>query len=283
MKDTDNEILMNKIELLKNTEKIPEVYKNLQYLKEEEYINSIMVNEESYKRLRRLPILKQMRRVSFELSNMCVYSHLHRRCPTAWEKEKIILSSKVLYKTIDELSEIDYRGVIAFHIDNEPMIDPRLFKFLDYITDKCPNAKTHILTNGFYLNQTMMDELHEAKLWLLMVSAYNMEEYNRLCNLNAGFSYRVFYSILDSRKHIYDRAPINSRKSCFAMLNDVSVSCTGDLTLCCLDWKHMHSFGNLYKETLEQILSKESVNEVYINLAEGKRELHLCQRCDWQR
>ncbi|WP_024832487.1 SPASM domain-containing protein [Ruminiclostridium josui] len=270
-------------EVERNDGEIPKDYKNSYYMAEEKFINSTLSRNIKIEDMESTSIYRQMRRISFELSNMCVYSYIHKRCPTAWEKQKVILSAKVVYKVIDELSRIDYRGVIAFHIDNEPMIDPRLFKFLDYAAEKCTNAKTHILTNGFYLNQIMIDELYEAKLWLLMASAYSMEEYKRLCSLNAEFPYRVFFSILDSRKHMYNREPVNSTKSCFALLNDISVSCTGDLTLCCLDWKHMHSFGNLYEESLEQIMNKETFTKAYIDLAKGKRKLHLCQRCDWQR
>lgn len=262
---------------------IPKDHKNQCYLDIEPLINSIMMSQEESVSIEELPLFMRVKRISFELSNMCVYSYLHKRCPTAWEKEKIILPSSVVNGVIDELSKIDFSGIIAFHIDNEPLIDPRLFKFIDYAVTKCPNAKIHILTNGFYLNQTMIDELCEMKVWLLMVSAYSIDEYRRLCSLKAKMPYRVFYSVLDSRKFMYDRKPLNLNKRCFALVNDLSVTCTGDITPCSLDWKHMHSFGNLYNESLEEILNKEATIKVYLGLAKGKRELHLCQRCDWGR
>jgi phosphatidylglycerophosphate synthase len=45
--------------------------------------------------------------------------------------------------------ESGFDGVIAFHIYNEPLIDPRLFSFIEYARRICPQGRILILTNGF--------------------------------------------------------------------------------------------------------------------------------------
>lgn len=282
MDEKNNKSCQEECELEMNNG-IPKDYCNSHYVNIEDTINQVLGSREICKDIDKFTIFSQMRRISFELSNMCVYSHIHKRCPTAWEKEKIILPSSIVKNVIDELSKIDYTGVIAFHIDNEPLIDPRLFTFINYATEKCPNCKVHILTNGFYLNQTMAEELCDAKVWLIMTSAYDIEEFKRLKSLKVNTAYRVFYSVLDSRKFMYNRKELNLNKACFALLNDVSVACTGDIIPCCLDWKHMHSFGNLNEESLESILNSKEITKICIDLAGGKRDLHLCKRCNWGR
>ena len=77
-------------------------------------------------------------RVSFQLSNLCNYTDIHKACPLSLCRGKEILPSTVVHKTIDELAEFDYSGLIGFHIYNEPMIDPRLFLFISYAKKRLP-------------------------------------------------------------------------------------------------------------------------------------------------
>ena len=205
-------------------------------------------------------LIYQMNRISFELSNLCNYAPFHKKCPLHNVKEKIILPSKIVYKTINELAEIKYKGYINFHKYNEPLIDPRLFSFIQYAKTKCPESQVRLLTNGYYLNQTMVDELVELEVSMLDVSAYSKPEYERLKSLKVPVKYHVFYSELDDRGNQYEREPLDLQKSCFALVNDISVSCTGKVVLCCLDWQRMHTFGNLNNESLKKILKKSIIN-----------------------
>lgn len=229
------------------------------------------------------PIMHRIKRISFELSNMCNYAYCHKKCPLHGQKEKVVLPSRIVRETIDEVAQIDYDGVFAFHTYSEPLIDPRLFSFITYAKTKCPKSKTLILTNGFYLNQQIADELAELKIWILAVTAYSRSEFNRFSALDVKIPYYVFESKLDDRQNIYDSMPVNIKASCFAPVGDVSVACTGDVVLCCLDWKRRHRFGNLTWESFYSILNKKETLEVYNSLIHGERKLYLCRRCNWVR
>jgi len=263
--------------------KKPPIYKNKYYLEKEKYYQEFLYSDNNPPTLSQNISLKDIKHIYFELSNMCVYSHLHPRCPVSVQKTKKVLSSKIVKKVVDELGKIDYKGFISFHRYNEPLIDPRLFEFIEYIKVKCPGAMIRVLTNGFYLDQTIIDELYEKDIEYLTVSAYFPEEYKRLIKLKAKFPYTVFFSILDSRMNMYYGKILNLKKPCYALLNDITINCNGDLTICCLDWKNKHIFGNLEKTSLSKIISSKKYLKVYSNLANGKRNLQLCQRCDWQR
>lgn len=230
-----------------------------------------------------LPLIHQIRRISFELSNICNYSTIHKKCPLSQKKDKIVLAADVVQKTLTELGLIHYYGVIAFHIYNEPLIDPRLFDFIKYARNACPDAKILILTNGYYLDQTIADELSGLGVWIIAVSAYSKSEYARLTKLHVAIPYKVFWAELDDRESMYERAPINLQKPCCAPIKDLSIACTGEVILCCLDWKHRHTFGNLKHESLHSVLSKQEFADAARGLASGKRTLDLCTRCDWVR
>jgi hypothetical protein len=229
------------------------------------------------------PLIRQVQRVSFQLSNLCNYASVHPRCPLHGQTAKQVLPARVVRNTIDELAAVGFNGVIAFHIYNEPLIDPRLFSFIEYSRRVCPGARVLILTNGFYLTQTIADELAALGIWNLAVSAYSQSEYDRLARLQVKVPYKVFLALLDGRLDQYDRPPMDLNKPCMAPVRDLSIGPDGRVILCCLDWKSQHSFGNLLSDTLSSILSKETIRTVYRDLLHGNRSLHLCRRCDWIR
>ena len=257
------------------------VSKNKNYKKKEKFYKNFGVSDNSS-----LPVklqIKDIRHVYFEISNLCVYSNIHCKCPVSLQKTKKILSSKIVKKVIKELGNNNYQGFIAFHRYNEPLGDPRLFEFISYVKKYCSKAMVRILTNGFYLTQEIIDQFKISGIEVLEVSGYGMKEYTRLSKLKADFPYRVFYAIFDNRKSLYEKKKINLSKPCFAQLNDITINCEGKLGLCCLDWKNNHIFGDLKKISLKKILNNPSFLQVYKNLTQGKRNLDLCSRCDWQR
>jgi hypothetical protein len=229
------------------------------------------------------PLIRQVQRVSFQLSNLCNYASIHTRCPLHGQTAKQVLPAGVVRDTIGELGAVGFDGVIAFHIYNEPLNDPRLFSFIEYSRHVCPGGRVLILTNGFYLTQIIADELAALGIWNLAVSAYSQSEYDRLAGLQVKVPYKVFLARLDGRLDQYDRPPMDLSKPCMAPVRDLSIGPDGSVILCCLDWKQFHVFGNLKLETLSSILSKESIRSAYRDLLGGNRSLHLCRRCDWVR
>ena len=226
---------------------------------------------------------KHITRVSIELSNLCNYAHIHKKCPVSRYEHKKTLETEIVYKVLDELAEYDFSGEIDFHRYNEPMLDKRLFDFIERTNKVLPKANISILTNGFFLDQEILEKLEKYKIWLLTVSSYTFKEHERLIKLKTAIPYKVYYSHLDDREDIYGRNEINSALPCFATIRDVTINCYGDVSICCLDWRNRFTFGNLSSKTLKEILNSPAYLEVHKDLFLGKRKLEICKRCDWQR
>lgn len=227
--------------------------------------------------------LEKIKRVSIELSNLCNYATLHKKCPLHLVVKPIILSQQIVYHVLDFLSYHDFTGKIAFHTYNEPGIDPRLFLFIKYARDKCPKSYIFLMSNGYYLDQNLLDDYKSTGLDEIIISAYTESEYARISALNPSVKLTINKCQLDERLNLYQRNEINIKKPCHAPLNELIITREGNVGLCCLDWKREVIFGDLHKETIEIILNKENLLNTYEELSHGLRKHNICRRCDWSR
>lgn len=226
-------------------------------------------------------------RVSIELSNICNYAGEHKKCPITKiesRKNKSILPSKIVYKTLESLSKHNFDGRISFHTYNEPTIDPRLLNFIKDAHQSCPDAEIIILTNGFYFDQVIANEFIDAGVTHIEVSAYSKVEFSRLINIKVSAPYSVYRayseSNFDDRLNIYEfDTDKNLNIPCYAALNDIIVSHDARLSLCCMDWNRNYNFGDLHKMKLEEIILDSGLYEIFLDLSMGKREFQICKAC----
>lgn len=222
-------------------------------------------------------------RVCFELSNLCNYAKMHKKCPLNLAGEPEILQSKIVFDGLDFLARFNFQGRISFNNYNEPLIDPRLFMFIKYARSACPNSNIYICTNGYHLTQTLANELVAAGISSIYVSGYSQSELDRLSKIQLNIPYEIEPMRLDDTLKAYERPETNSKKPCFAPLNEIIITSDAQMTLCCLDWRRLYSFGNLREQTLEEIIMSNEVQTVYQRLSKGYRILAICKRCDWIR
>ena len=193
------------------------------------------------------------------------------------------MPAKIVFDILDFIAKYDFAGRIAFHNYNEPLIDPRLFKFVEYARSVCPNSDIYICTNGFYLTQTLANELVAAGVSSIHVSGYFRKEFDRLSKIQLNIPYEVEATRLDDTLKAYERPKNNSKKPCFDPLNEILITREARMSLCCLDWRRLYSFGDLQEQTLEEIIKSRNVQTVYQRLSKGDRFLDICKRCDWTR
>lgn len=219
------------------------------------------------------------------LSNLCNYACMHTKCPAHLVKEKEILPSNIVFKIINELEKISFDGTISFHLYNEPLIDPRLFWFIDYVKKCLPNSKIEVYSNGYYLNDIMVKELESIGADILIVTGYGDAEYERLLDLKVDISYYVLYGNLDERLDNYkERSLPISNSKCGTYIRQVPIYSNGDLGTCCLDYLHSYSIGNVYNDSIKNILNSEKVINMQKELLKGNRSIFtICKNCNWIR
>jgi len=226
-------------------------------------------------------MLSKIGRVTIELSNRCDMAPFHKTCPLYGESDPIFLPLETAKKIIKWLGKQDFDKFITFHNYNESLQDPRLYYLLEYARKRCSKGSVYILTNGHWLNQTVLNELELFGVKKIYVSAYGSSDYRRLKALKTTkLKYRVRkIRELDDRLKGYD-CPNKPRKSpCYAPLGEVVIRCTGDVVLCCRDWGNRHVFGNVINEPLADILVKKTMINAYNRLSKGDRHYEVCRGC----
>lgn len=227
--------------------------------------------------------------VAFEISNRCVYSHLHDLCPADPEADPVFLETQIIMDVLSNLGN-GFSGSMYFSIYNEPLTDPRFFSLLDIARVYCPNAYINLFTNGWNLNQWMLDELVLKGVRYFHVSAYTTKEYARLSKLKvskAGVTYNAWETTLDNRLGIYHR-PENTNEGIRSLgLGDCHWSPTSylfinhraDVCLCCWDCFYTITFGNLHTEKIEDIFESDRWKEICSSMKKGNRDLSFCKKC----
>lgn len=221
--------------------------------------------------------------VAVMLSNLCNYASVHKQCPASRINEKEILPSEVFFKIIDELASVQFSGTICFHIYNEPLIDPRLFWFIEYVKRVLPHSMVEVYSNGYYLNNQMARELKNIGADILIVTAYGEKEHSRLIDLDVDLAYYVLFGNLDERlEHYKASEKAVSAEACRTYFTQVSIFSNGDIGTCCLDYLHAYDIGNVCKESLRDILNSERVITFQKELLKGNRSIYsVCKNCNW--
>ena len=146
-------------------------------------------------------------------------------------------------KIIAELKALDFGGEIGFHRYNEPLIDPRLFAILAIN----PFPVT-IFTNGTQITPELKEELAEFNCNVIWTDHTKDK--------------------LDPRLNIYKWEPVEPVRC--GREHQLTIACTGDVVICCYDWRNTITFGNVADEAISTIIEKIPYERTY----------DLCCRCN---
>jgi len=225
-------------------------------------------------------VFRRTKRISLELSNLCNHAEAHHRCPAHFREEPAILPEAIVDAVLSSCRACDFQGVISFHLYNEPGIDPRLMLFMKKVKQALPAARLFLLTNGWYLDQTLAREFEAHGLDFLGISVYSEEERARLSRISLGIPIRFLHEPHDDRVHWYNGRPGSGcGLPCYCPLYEICITCRGEVGLCPFDWQRRHVFGNLHDDPLEVILEGAAVWRLYEELSKGNRELAICRGC----
>lgn len=248
----------------------------------------------------RNPFNNMFKVIEFETTSYC--NRKCEYCPNVdferfGDDESFFMKEKVFKTLIDQLSEVNFNGLISPHLYGEPMSDHRMLSWSKHIKEKLPNARLKIVTNGDFLNQENFKEYLNVGVDIFYISKH-AKALKKPCrellkNLDKDlFKKHIlvqdFYSdFYDNQKMFTNRGgsieldegndkkpPVNCSYATYPVINTY-----GDLILCCQDFHNKYMFGNIMDRKITDIWMDEKNIKLRKRIYDYKLDLKICRDC----
>lgn len=213
------------------------------------------------------------------------------------------ISEKLHKKLCDELSELNYSGLIIYSGFVEPMLDKNIYKLVNYAKSKNPKARTEIVSNGDVLNKYRLQKIYDHGLDRMLISLYDGEEqYLKFKKLGEEMNLTDYQYILRKRylpeeqdfgitlsnrggmlKNAEYKIPPKKnqiKQKCFYPSYKFFLDYNGDVLMCSHDWGKKNILGNLNKQSFKDIWLSDKYMEARQKLNNSDRSISPCNVCD---
>lgn len=229
-------------------------------------------------------------------NNDCSFCPANRNNDT---RKATIMDEGIFYTIIEQLRVMDFRGNINLFSNNEPLLDRRILKFVEYTSTKLPNAVKHFMTNGILLDKEkflilaknlnvfdidnyddnfemipsvkkVLDESSLPHDFKCDVHIY-MRKKNQKLNTRAG----------TAPNRINEETKFRPQSPCNLPFTQMIIRPDGTVGKCCNDPFSKMTLGDLNNQTLREIWRgkayQELRKEMYFN---GRQNIPGCEFCD---
>lgn len=233
--------------------------------------------------------------IHIELSNLCNYTLIHPQCPTSRMKKHHIMTLEEIEDIAKRLGALGYDRILSPYTYSEPSIDPRLYTVLEIFTKYVPKATIAIVSNGFFLYETVLEDIIKRGMKRISITCYFPNEHERIKKLVLKIKERhpeIFFRIIKGyplRKRMCDKYSIYDTsippndgfvRACRAPYRYVYITRYCDIGLCCNDWKFDVKFGSLKEKSFKEIFLSDKMMDMHLNLSMANRKPYpLCSRC----
>ena len=209
-------------------------------------------------------------------------------------------------KLLDDLSQINFSGLIAYSGLSEPLLHPKINHFIARSKEVLVNARVEIVSNGDVLNKKRLNNLFINGLDTISISLYDgpqqVEYFNKMqaelglradqmilrrryyLNGDYGLTISNRAGLIDSNEFRSEKDKkvfkLPLRKSCFYPFYMLKIDYNGDVTICSHDWRKKGSVGNIKKEKIWDIWKGNALKLIRENLAKKYRNFSPCDECD---
>lgn len=225
-----------------------------------------------------------------ELETITICNRKCEYCPNFfYPKEKKLMDFNLFKKIIDDLTVIDYSGIIAPHFYGEPLLDERLPELIKHIRKRLPKAYILIYTNGDYLNRSLFLELIRSGVTKFFVTEHEnkppkefIEWYRTACHSDKR---RIIFQKMDEDSLLSNRGGLvrvkNKKKfrKCSMPKNNLVIDVNGNILLCCNDFFGKYKFGNVKERSIIKIWQDKIYKNRRNEINKGNFSLEICRKC----
>lgn len=209
------------------------------------------------------------------------------------------MDESLFYKIIDDLKELNYSSNISYYSNNEPLLDDRIYKFIEYGKKSLPNAKHILYTNGIMLTIERYNKLFEAGLDFLKIDNYDdsfqlikpvQEVYDHYKDKNNPYAEKTEIVLRIKNEVLSNRG--GEAKNAEQAIESLDISCylpfyqfiirpDGHVSMCCIDAYGTTDMGDINTTKIEDIWYGQRHMSLLSELYENNRKnIPLCKKCD---
>jgi radical SAM protein with 4Fe4S-binding SPASM domain len=225
----------------------------------------------------------------------------NRKCPYCkYGQDKpfkhVVMSDDLFHKILYDLSDIDFEGIISPFNDNEPMLDNRIFKFIESIERILPRSKIFMFSNGDLLDENKIKHLFDSGLDRLHISLHDSRKLNdieswlnddnyekiRICKMYEC-SKDGFHNFAGEIESDLVNQTLYLDYGCVLPFRHLVVNSDGTVDLCCVDIGNNARFGNAKDRSIVDIFyNDEDLNRIRKQLAmKDRRDIFPCNKCSF--
>lgn len=218
-------------------------------------------------------------------------------CPANRNDDKrthMKMEKDLFFKIIDDLSDISFAGILSLFSNNEPLIDDRIYDFLEYARKKLPYARHAMFTNGMLLNEERFAKLVKKLDWLF-IDNYS-DSHEMLPNIKKIYNSKIDESNCDvrvflrSKNQVLDtRGGISPNKKnqyeafsvCVLPFIQMIIRPDGKISRCCQDVYGYDTLGDLSTMSVAEAWNSTEFKLLRKDMLCGKRKnKSFCVYCD---
>jgi radical SAM protein with 4Fe4S-binding SPASM domain len=233
--------------------------------------------------------------ISIELSQACNRHCVY--CPQSLAPKKQQIVSQELWKMfLNRLDEIKWRGIVTFHLFNEPTIVPKFPEYVRELKARRPKCLPYLFTNGD--RPAVIEEALQAGLFMATITehppfkegwAEPVEKLKKKWGMHVRIQ-RIAQSsedvpsdfkgeIIDMHNQAgrFDLAePITK---CIHEAGALTIDFEGNMLLCCRDYDHEYKFGNIMDGSIKDLWYSPKAVKTRQLVAKGISATKLCNGC----
>lgn len=192
-----------------------------------------------------------------------------------YNKKVCITTNGVFLKNkLDILNKYDniYQINISLHSENNKE------NYLKDILYSIDNLKYPYISLRFWtLNEGIMD--NKTKKYIdIIKEKYQIEEIKD----NIKLKDKVYLSLDDKFDWPDINNNYNSEGTCLGGKTHIGILSDGTITICCLDSEGYSNLGNIFENTMEEIMGSDKYQNIIKNFQNNKTYLEICKHCSYK-
>ena len=228
-------------------------------------------------------------------NNDCPFCPVNRNNDT---RKPNRMEEDIFHNLIEQLRSIQFKGTIKFHSNNEPLLDNRIYDFIEYSRSRLPEVNHIMFTNGSLLdvdkflrltkslNQLVIDNYDDDMNLIPPIQKIMDANFTRDFKCDVAITMRKKNQKLRTRggkapNRINEQNKFAPKSPCVLPFCQMIIRPDGTAAKCCNDPMDEIVLGDLHKQTILEIWRGKAYQklrkEMYFN---GRHKIKGCTYCD---